>query len=247
VSRSWTFRVEAVPPGTKSLTTKAFPLHIRPTRKIKDPKMRTQSAEAVVRLMVDRDPRQAAETILLFLMGVNGAAAGAIFFATDDLRLFVGHRIGQEALDWAGQRWSADRSPLLQGRLSRSGDQFLVPILRAERLAAVVFLAASQLDLGSIEEVSGLIAEAVVRAARQPHGASAVDAYLERTPAKEIERRKLVILLDQHEWNLARVARELRVTRTTLYKRLTSFGIPRKHVAKQRRETDPIATTWKPV
>lgn len=177
-------------------------------------------------------------------MGVNGARAGAVFSVADGhLRLFVGHRIGQDVLDHANERWNADQRTLGQGRLSRSDDRFLVPILRGERLVAVVFLTAVQLDLGSIAEVAGLVGEAVLRAGRQPAAASPVEEYLEKTPAEEIERRKLLILLERHEWNVARVARELRVTRTTIYKRLESFGICRKRVAKDRREAYSLPTS----
>lgn len=194
-----------------------------------------------MRLMLTRDPLQSADTILAFLMGVNAARAGAIFTVQDGLRLFVGHRIGQEELDWSNLRWRADQVTLAQGRLSRSDSQFLVPILRTGQLAAVVFLATGQLDLGSLAEVSGLIGEAVLRAAVQPKAASPVETYLEKTPTQEIERRKLVLLLDRHEWNVARVAREMHVTRTTIYKRLVTFGISRKRVPKDRR--DPLPTS----
>lgn len=197
--------------------------------------MKAKSAEAVVHLMVARDPQQCADVILKFLIGVNGARAGAVFSIDGDMRLFVGHGITQEALDWTDECWRRDQKTLQQGRLSRSDDRFLVPVLRGERLAALVYLAAGQLDLGSVTEVSSLIAEAVIRSSREPAAASPVENYLEQTPVKEIERRKLVILLDRHEWNVARVARELRVTRTTVYKRLASFGIPRKRVAKEGR------------
>ena len=99
-------------------------------------------------------------------------------------------------------------------------------------MAALVYLAASQLDLGSIAEVGGLVSDALIRSSRHPPSASPVENYLAQTPSREIERRKLVILLDRHEWNVSRVARELRVTRTTIYKRLDSFGITRKRVPK---------------
>ena len=205
--------------------------------------MKPQSAEAVVRLMVAKDPQQSADTILAFLMGVNGARSGAIFAVADGPRLFVGHRIGQDALDYANERWEADQRTLGQGRLSRSDDRFLVPILKAGRLIGVVFLVAPQLDLGSIAEVAGLVGEALLQAGRQPAALSPVEEYLEKTPAEEIERRKLLILLERHEWNVARVARELHVTRTTIYKRLESFGISRKRVPKHRRVGEPLPTS----
>jgi hypothetical protein len=197
--------------------------------------LKVQSAEAVVHLMVARDPHQSADVILAFLMGVNGARAGAVFSVQGGRRLFVGHGIDEEAIDWTAQCWSRSSKTLQQGRLARSDDRFLIPIVRGERLAALVYLATAHVDLGSIAEVSGLIFDAVTRSGRQPAPPSPVETYLQQTPSKEIERRKLVILLDQHEWNVARVARELQVTRTTVYKRLEAFGIARKRVAKDGR------------
>jgi hypothetical protein len=196
--------------------------------------VKVRSAEAVVQLMVARDPHQSADAILAFLMGVNSARAGAVFSLEGGRRLFVGHGIDEDALDWTAQCWSRNARTLQEGRLARSDDRFLIPILRGDRLAALVYLAAAQVDLGSVAEVSGLIFYAVTRSAHQTPAPSPVEAYLQQTSAKEIERRKLVILLEQHEWNVARVARELQVTRTTVYKRLELFGIVRKRIAKDR-------------
>jgi len=53
----------------------------------------------------------------------------------------------------------------------------------------------------------------------------------ETTPTEEA-RLQLLSLLERHEWNIAEVARLLRVTRRTVYMRLRSFGIERKHVPK---------------
>ena len=185
--------------------------------------------------MVARDPRQSAEVILSFLIGVNGASSGAVFSLDGGHRLFVGNGIDQSVLEWAADCSRRHEKTLAQGRLVRTDDRFLLPVLRGERLAALVYLAAPHVDLGSISEVSSLIFDAVVRSAHQPAAASPVQTFLQQTPSREIERRKLVILLDQHEWNLARVARELQVTRTTVYKRLEAFGIARKRVIKAGR------------
>lgn len=191
-------------------------------------------------LMVARDPHQSADIILGFLMGVNGARTGAIFSVDGGVSLLLGHAITQAALNWTVETWHRDQNGLREGRLSRSDESFLVPVIRGDQLVAVVYLGTAHLDLGSIAEVTGLIGDAVIRSAGQP-SASPVEAYLEQTPAREIERRKLLILLDRYEWNVARVARELEVTRTTVYKRLESFGITRKRVSKDGR--NPLLTS----
>ena len=113
------------------------------------------------------------------------------------------------------------------------------PVLRADRLIALVYLGTTCLDLESIAEVSGLVAGAVIHTVAHEAPPSSVESYLAQTPAKEIERRRLLLLLDRHEWNVARVARELELTRTTVYKRLEEFGISRKRVAKGRPQPLP--------
>lgn len=178
--------------------------------------------------MLARDPQHCADIVLSFLMRIHAARAGAIFaLDTTRARLFVGNGIDQRALEWAATSWSAEQRSLEQGRMSRHDDRFLIPVLRDRDVTALVYLTTSQVDLASVDEVSGLISDAVLRGAREAKPTSAVEVYLERTPAREIERRRMLIMLERHEWNLARVARELRVTRTTVYKRLRAFGITR--------------------
>jgi hypothetical protein len=194
-----------------------------------------QPPEAGLPLMVARDPQQCADIVLSFLMRIHAARAGAIFAVdaaptVEGARLFVGHGIDHRALEWAAASWSGEQRSLEQGRMSRHDERFLVPILHGRQLAALLYLATTQVDLGSVDEVAGLISDTVLRSGRPRGAPSPVETYLERTPAKEIERRRLLLLLDRHEWNLARVARELRVTRTTVYKRLQAFGIPRKRM-----------------
>lgn len=61
---------------------------------------------------------------------------------------------------------------------------------------------------------------------------AAIASYLERTPVEHMERERLLLLLDRHEWNLARVSRALGVTRKTIYNKLDKHGIERRRVAK---------------
>jgi transcriptional regulator of acetoin/glycerol metabolism len=68
-----------------------------------------------------------------------------------------------------------------------------------------------------------------------PHGSQrAVDLYLRQTSAEAVERRQLLLALHEAEWNLARVARMLGVTRVTVYKRMRRHGIERLKVRKTR-------------
>jgi transcriptional regulator of acetoin/glycerol metabolism len=65
-------------------------------------------------------------------------------------------------------------------------------------------------------------------------GGDSWEAYLERTPVEDMEREKLLLLLNRNEWNIARVARLMGVTRRTIYLRLQRYNIPRERVPKGR-------------
>lgn len=54
------------------------------------------------------------------------------------------------------------------------------------------------------------------------------------TPTESILRRQLETLLHEHEWNVARVARILGVTRVTVYARMERLGIERLRIPKPR-------------
>jgi transcriptional regulator of acetoin/glycerol metabolism len=62
------------------------------------------------------------------------------------------------------------------------------------------------------------------------------------TPTSEDrERERLLLSLNRYEWNLSRVARDIGVTRRTIYLRLKKYGIERRRVPKTppRRKPQP--------
>jgi transcriptional regulator with GAF, ATPase, and Fis domain len=73
-----------------------------------------------------------------------------------------------------------------------------------------------------------------------------VAAFLESTPREEIERRQLLTILERNEWNLARAARILGVTRATIYKRMGRFGIQRLRVPKWPASRSNLAPATSP-
>ena len=95
-------------------------------------------------------------------------------------------------------------------------------------------------DLERLSKFSRIIAKAVgenvgVSVERAPEPARRRGRrYLERTPVEDMEREKLLLLLNRNEWNIARVARLMGVTRRTIYLRLQRYNIPRERVPKTR-------------
>ena len=74
------------------------------------------------------------------------------------------------------------------------------------------------------------IAQAVIAAAAAAPALSPVQAYLSQTSDEEIARERLLLLLVQNEWNIARVARIMGMTRRTIYHRLQRHNIVREKV-----------------
>ncbi len=197
--------------------------------------MKERSKELLVRVLVAKDPRQSADMILEVLMGANATQAGAIFSLDSEPKLFVGRGIAQAALDWTSERWARDCKALQAGRMCRGESCLLFPLAHNDGVVGLLYLEVPQADLESVAEVSGLLAEAMIAGHGQTARQSVLENYLEQTPEDEIERRKLILLLDRHEWNVSRVARELRKTRSTIYHRMEALRIERKHVRKYLR------------
>ena len=194
--------------------------------------MREQSKEFLVRVLVARDPRESTNMILQVLMGANAAPAAAVFSIEGEPKLFVGRGIAQGALEWTHERWSREQGSLLSGRLSRGENCLLFPLMRHEGLVGLLYLEAPQTDLESIAEVSGLLTEAMIAGSGPTARHSVLAKHLGQTPEDDIERRRLILLLDRHEWNVSRVARELGKTRSTVYHRLEALRIERRRVRR---------------
>jgi DNA-binding NtrC family response regulator len=98
-------------------------------------------------------------------------------------------------------------------------------------------------DLERLTKFSRIVAKAVTDTTPTRDGgggrthAEAWETYLERTPVEDMEREKLLLLLNRNEWNIARVARLMGVTRRTIYLRLQRYNIPRERVPKTRVRT----------
>jgi DNA-binding NtrC family response regulator len=93
-------------------------------------------------------------------------------------------------------------------------------------------------DLERLSKFTRIVAKAIQDSGPvAERGLSRVDAwetYLERTPVEDMEREKLLLLLNRNEWNIARVSRLMGVTRRTVYLRLQRYNIPRERVPKTR-------------
>ena len=117
----------------------------------------------------------------------------------------------------------------------------MFPVFDGDELVALLYVDSVEPHFCQPSDVGGWPSSQrmLARAVRPEQGPSAREhsgweAYLERTPVHDIERQKLLLLLNRNEWNIARVARLMGVTRRTVYLRLQRYNIPRERVYKTR-------------
>jgi GAF domain-containing protein len=208
------------------------------------------------------DPRRLAERTLEVVMSLLNGRAGAVFTVSDDqVVLFASRGIDQAVLDLAPIVWGLEKESLRRGETlyvpERAVDRrlpaaaaerpgpasfALVPVEQDEVLIALLYVDSNDPhfcdahDLERLAKFSRIVAKSVTDTAapRRGGGADAWEAYLERTPVEDMEREKLLLLLNRNEWNIARVARMMGVTRRTVYLRLQRYKIPRERVSKSR-------------
>jgi hypothetical protein len=212
------------------------------------------------------DPRRLAERTLEVVMSLLNGRAGAVFTCGgEEVTLFASRGIDQAVLDIVPVVWGAQKTFFRAGETfyvpDRAGDRRLpgalaekpgpasfavVPVLEDEALLALLYVDSQEPhfcdahDLERLSKFSRIVAKSVNdTTAARPAGGSADswEAYLERTPVEDMEREKLLLLLNRNEWNIARVARMMGVTRRTVYLRLQRYNIPRERVPKSRLKT----------
>ena len=205
------------------------------------------------------DPRRLGERTIDVVLSLVDGRCGAVFTLDDDrLLLFASRGVDQHALDAAQVVWSSCAASLRAGEafyapepgavaglkaLARQGPTSLtvVPVLQDRLLVALLYIDAAEphflnnADRDRLSKFARIIAKAVTQTAGPKAGrAEAWESYLERTPVEDMEREKLLLLLNRNEWNIARVARLMGVTRRTIYLRLQRHNIPRERVPKNR-------------
>lgn len=179
------------------------------------------------------------------------------------LSLFASTGIDQTTLDAAEAIWTACRKDLENGEAFYARDlqadkrfksllekgevrsAAVVPVLENGSLLALLYAdstAPGFCDDGGLERLGKfgrIVAKALGSAttasdtARRPAGEQAPLA------APRGSREELLLALRNHEWNIARAARVLGVTRRTIYLRLARFGVKREKMRKGERRLRP--------
>ncbi len=227
-------------------------------------KRRTDLIDLFADLVVGADdPRRLAERTLEVVMSLTGGRSGAVFTCPEGrITLFGSRGIDQSVLDTVPSVWETYAEALKRGETvyvaDRNADRKLppvkpgqsgpasfamVPVMEDDALLALLYVDSQEPhfcdghDLERLTKFSRIVAKAVHESAsggERSASAEAWEAYLERTPVEDMEREKLLLLLNRNEWNIARVARMMGVTRRTVYLRLQRYNIPRERVPKTR-------------
>jgi hypothetical protein len=196
------------------------------------------------------DPKRLAELAVEIVMSVSHAQRGAVFAVeAEGLVLCAGMGLDQSVLDATRTAWDRERATLTKGQsLVREAEPLrpgcasaIMPLRQDDRLAAILYLDGPVATFlpsvreGRVAESTKVVLRALERGAF-PAAARPVpkawEEYLAETPAEQVARAQLIALLDRNEWNIARVARLMRVTRRTVYLRLERYGVERKKVRK---------------
>ena len=197
------------------------------------------------------EPQQLAERTIQIILSLTHGRCAAVFRVDGArLTLFASTGIDQAALDAAHEDWKAHSATLAGGEMFYSptaldggGPQAraTVPIHGDDAVVGVLYVDSTEahfLDAGDCQRLvkfNRILARAltapVTPAVDRPQG---WERYLERTSVDDMERERLLLLLERNEWNIARVSRLMQVTRRTIYLRLARYGVPRERVRKGR-------------
>jgi ActR/RegA family two-component response regulator len=180
-------------------------------------------------LLVADDPRRSADRILTRLVQIHQARGGAILRPRQDqAEIWLSAGLNLSGVAELPVRWADHRAALAAGRSVIEAGFVLIPAMLGDEMVAALYLAQPEDPaVGDARLFGAAIAQAVQAAEATPGARRAP----ETSPTEEA-RLQMLSLLERHEWNIAEVARLLGVTRRTVYMRLNSFGIERKHVPK---------------
>jgi hypothetical protein len=182
--------------------------------------------------------RPVADVTLEYVVRRHAATGGAVLALTSNGETvpFITRDVPTDRLAGAQKLWRDNETALGAGQEVQGRDCFLVPIADAEgQLLGLLFLDGPRVIVGSLEDF--LVAFAHCLIARTADPSPALSGYLGLlTPTSEArEREHLLLSLNRNEWNISRVARDMGVTRRTIYLRLQRHGIERRKVDKSVR------------
>jgi transcriptional regulator with GAF, ATPase, and Fis domain len=202
--------------------------------------------------------RQLGERTLDVVLALTHGRAAAIFRPQGDgVSLFASRGIDQSVLDAMAGIHARERASLERGEAfvspSRQGERRLppgseeaergvvvLPVREKDALVALLYVDSERPDfspsreVGQVARFARLVARSVQPGESPAQERESWQEYLERTPVEDMEREKMLLLLERNEWNIARVSRLMGVTRRTVYLRLARYQITRQKIRKTK-------------
>ena len=185
--------------------------------------------------LVSTDPVDQAGRVLSRLLEHASATGGAVVVpAKDAPRVLVARNVALGNLEGLPGLWERHEKALRAGRPVGRDGQRILPLLDGTDLVGAVYVEGHSVEAFRLKAYQGVLARAVL-AATDPEALRAFGADLLGVGIERSKREITLASLRQHEWNISRVARELGLTRRTIYLRLTRWGIVRERVPKTTR------------
>jgi hypothetical protein len=187
----------------------------------------------------DGDPWLAAEHAVDLVRALFEAQVVALFgVAGERLILLASYGLTQGVLDSVvGAAWAHQRPALAAGQPHESADlaALVLPCSDERCLSGLAYIEGPGVRRRSNLSLLVPLSQILARVARGAAGPSAVSPADGQETLGNADAAQLYVLMERHEWNVARVARFIGVTRMTVYNRLRRAGLARKRVAKAPR------------
>jgi len=189
-------------------------------------------------LLVADDPRGQALRLLDHVASRCKAKGVAVVrVAADDLASFAGE-VPLSRLTTLQTVWKSQAKDLRAGRRVMGDGYRILPLMDGPGLTGLLLIeGAAGVELTN-PAVVALAATLKASHAHPPQNDAA--SHAETVSGGEIERLRLIAALERHEWNIARVARLVGVTRRTIYLRLKRYKIDRRRVPKTLKVCPPL-------
>lgn len=187
--------------------------------------------DEALRHVVGLDSKRSAELALKIAQKEAQAESGAVLAVEgDEYSFFATTTLVQCDTEQFGECWAGDgRRTLEAGLPVIAGSWMVIPV--GEPLLGVLYIGRARVLMTAAmashlkTELGTVIRTALELRHHEPEVRLMYDALVARTPLRQITRDKMEALLRIYSWNKSRVAREMGITRATLYKWMDRFGI----------------------
>ncbi len=185
--------------------------------------------------LVTTDSVDQAGRVLSRLIDHAKASGGAVLVPGQVApRVLIARNVALASVEDLPSLWEKHERTLRAGRPAGRDGSRLLPLMDGADLIGAVYVEGAVGEPARTKAFLDVLARAVL-AATDPEALKAFGADLLGVGVERSKREITLASLRQHEWNISRVARELGLTRRTIYLRLGRWGINRERIPKTPR------------